>query len=102
MTCTLVCRSSTPSNSFSWRGWQNTVGSLIEFVWLKQIYHGPQLAGMCVNNREGMVSSNLRFQTALYQQYSANLSYNPCYVKSRPRYEPRCSPVESRPRTTPL
>ena len=34
------------------RGWRNTVGNLIEIVWLEKAVHGPQLTGgMCVKNR---------------------------------------------------
>ena len=33
------------------RGWQNTVGSLIELFWLKKNNHGPQFIGICAKNR---------------------------------------------------
>ena len=33
------------------RGWQNTVGSLIELNGLNNNYHRPQVTGICVNNR---------------------------------------------------
>ena len=31
--------------------WRNTVGNLIEFVWLKKAYHSPQFTGICGENR---------------------------------------------------
>ena len=33
------------------RGWWNTVGNVIEIIWLKQTYHGLEFTGICVNNR---------------------------------------------------
>ena len=33
------------------RGWQNTVGNLIEFVWLKEPNHGPRFTGTCVKHK---------------------------------------------------
>ena len=35
------------------RGWRNTVGNLIDLLWLKEAYHGPQFTGTGVNNRGG-------------------------------------------------
>ena len=33
------------------RGWQNTVGNLIEIFWLKNNYRGPQFNGTRVKHR---------------------------------------------------
>ena len=33
------------------RGWRNTVGNLVELVWLNETYHGLQCTGICANNR---------------------------------------------------
>ena len=56
-------------------GWRNTVGNLIEFVWLKENCHGLRFTDMCMTNRwGGTVSSNSSFRTVLCQQYSANLA----------------------------
>ena len=32
------------------RGWRNTVGNLIEIVWLKKAFHRPRFTGMRMNN----------------------------------------------------
>ena len=49
------------------RGWQNTVGNLIELFWLKNKYYGPQFTGACVQN------SGLRFHRIRdFKQYYFN------------------------------
>ena len=53
------------------RGWRNTVGSLIEIVWLKKTVHGPQCTGICVNHI-GVFNSTI--STVLFQLHSANPS----------------------------
>ena len=35
------------------RGWRNTVGNLIEIVWLNKTCHGPQFTAICGKNNEG-------------------------------------------------
>ena len=58
------------------RGWRNTVGHLIESVWLKQACHWPRLIYRYVREAQrGTLSSNSRFQAVLIQQYSANPSF---------------------------
>ena len=70
-----IPQSTVPSPPSYYERLRSTVGSLIEFVWLKQkAYHGPQLTGICVKQQRGTLSSNSRCQTVLRQQYSANLS----------------------------
>ena len=44
------------------RGRQSTVGNLIEIRWLSKTYHGPQLTGICVEQKRGTISSNSRSQ----------------------------------------
>ena len=55
----------------TWRGWRNTVGSLIEILWLKRTNYRPQCTGNMRGKRRGTVSSHPRFQTALCQQPAA-------------------------------
>ena len=40
------------------RDWRNTIGNLIESVWLNKDYHGPRFTGICAKHR-GAVSLNL-------------------------------------------
>ena len=47
--------------------WRNTVGSLVEFLWLKEACHGPQFYWHMRERPRGTVSSNSRFQTVLFQ-----------------------------------
>ena len=57
------------------RGWRNTVGSLIDFFWLKKSNHRPQsIYWYAREQRRGTVSSNSRSRTILSQQFSASLS----------------------------
>ena len=56
------------------RGKRNTVGNLIDIL-LNKTYRGPQFKGIITREtRRGTVSSSPIFQTALFQQYSLNLS----------------------------
>ena len=64
------------------RGWRNTVGNLIELLWLCKTYYRLQFTGICVTNRGGKVSSNSRSQTVPVKQHSANLS-PPCALPDR-------------------
>ena len=53
------------------RDWRNTVGNLIESLWLKTAYLGPQSTGICAKQQRGTVSSNSsnsRFQAVLFKQ----------------------------------
>ena len=56
-------------------GWRNTAWQLIDIIWLKTTYLGPQLTGICVTTQRRTVSSNSRSPTAQVQQYSASLSW---------------------------
>ena len=33
------------------RGWRNSVGNLIELLWLRETYHGLQFTGLCMKHR---------------------------------------------------
>ena len=56
------------------RGWWNTAGNLIEFVWLKEVYHQPHVIGMCMKHRGVQFHRIQDFKQLLFQQYSANVS----------------------------
>ena len=56
------------------RGWPNTVGNLIEIVWVNKNLSRASSYQYVHETQRGTASSHSRFQTVLFQQYSANLS----------------------------
>ena len=56
------------------RGWRKTVGNLIESVWPPTNISQASIYWYMRDKQKGTVSSNSRFQTGLFQQYSAILS----------------------------
>ena len=68
------------------RGWRNTVGDLIETLWLKHITLSRALLYWYVRETQrGTVSSNSRFQPVLCQQCSANLLMTICSLSASPQ-----------------
>ena len=65
---------SSQTSQQSMRGWRSTVGNLIEIVWLQQKLSLASVYWHMRETQRGTVSSNSRFRTVLFQQYSANLS----------------------------
>ena len=55
----------------SMRGWRNTVGNLIEALWLKKTYHGLQITGICAKH------TRVRFHRIRdFKQYSNCMNIN--------------------------
>ena len=65
------------------RGWRNTVGNLFDIFWSKKAYHrSPASFHWYMQEKQrGTVSSNSRFQTVRFRQYSANLSSQLCRAR---------------------